>query len=101
MPSGSGPRGPDIVPKLVLASASPRRRELIARLGIEPMQVVGADIDETPRKGELPRDYAVRMAREKAEAAADPEAFVLAGDKVLVEMTPYDLTKGRITYRFK
>ena len=83
MPSGSGPRGPDIVPKLVLASASPRRRELIARLGIEPMQVVGADIDETPRKGELPRDYAVRMAREKAEAAADPEAFVLAGDTVV------------------
>ena len=83
MPSGSGPRGPDIAPKLVLASASPRRRELIARLGIEPMQVVGADIDETPRKGELPRDYAVRMAREKAEAAADPEAFVLAGDTVV------------------
>ena len=83
MPSGSGPRGPDIVPKLVLASASPRRRELIARLGIEPVQVVGADIDETPGKGELPRDYAVRMAREKAEAAADPEAFVLAGDTVV------------------
>ena len=83
MPSGSGPRGPDIVQRLVLASASPRRRELIARLGIEPMQVVGADIDETPRKGELPRDYAVRMAREKAEAAADPEAFVLAGDTVV------------------
>ena len=83
MPCGSGPRGPDIVPKLVLASASPRRRELIARLGIEPVQVVGADIDETPRKGELPRDYAVRMAREKAEAAADPEAFVLAGDTVV------------------
>ena len=83
MPSGSGPRGPDIVQRLVLASASPRRRELIARLGIEPVQVVGADIDETPRKGELPRDYAVRMAREKAEAAADPEAFVLAGDTVV------------------
>ena len=47
------------------------------------MQVVGADIDETPGKGELPRDYAVRMAREKAEAAADPEAFVLAGDTVV------------------
>lgn len=83
MPSGFGPRGPDIVQRLVLASASPRRRELIARLGIEPVQVVGSDIDETPRKGELPRDYAVRMAREKAEAAADPEAFVLAGDTVV------------------
>ena len=83
MPSGSGPRGPDIVQRLVLASASPRRRELIARLGIEPVQVVGADIDETPRKGELPRDYARRMAREKAEAAANPAAHVLAGDTVV------------------
>ena len=70
-------------PSLVLASASPRRRELLARLGIEPARVVHADIDETPRKGELPRDYAVRMAREKALAAADPTAHVLAGDTVV------------------
>ena len=67
-------------PKLVLASASPRRRELLARLGIEPARVAAADIDESPLKGELPRVYAQRMAREKAEAAADDEAFVLAGD---------------------
>ncbi len=79
MQSGSGPRGPD----LVLASASPRRRELIARLGIEPVRVVGTDIDENPHRGELPRDYAVRMAREKARAAEDPSAFVLAGDTVV------------------
>jgi septum formation protein len=70
-------------PSLILASASPRRRELIARLGIEPLRVAGADIDETPYKGELPRDYAVRMAREKAEAASDDAAYVLAGDTVV------------------
>lgn len=70
-------------PQLILASASPRRRELIARLGIEPARAGGADIDESPRKGELPRVYAQRMAREKAEAAADDTAFVLAGDTVV------------------
>ncbi len=74
---------PSPVPQLVLASASPRRRELLARLGIEPLRVGGAEIDETPRKGELPRAYAVRMAREKAEAAADPGSHVLAGDTVV------------------
>jgi septum formation protein len=46
-------------PQLVLASSSPRRRELLARLGIEPARVIHADIDETPRKSEPPRDYAV------------------------------------------
>ena len=56
---------------------------MLARLGIEPVRVVHADIDETPRKAELPRDYAVRMAREKALAAADPAAHVLAGDTVV------------------
>ncbi len=70
-------------PSLILASASPRRRELIARLGLEPARVVHADIDETPQKGELPRDYAMRMAREKAAVAADETAFVLAGDTVV------------------
>ena len=61
----------------------PRRRELIARLGIEPARVGGADIDETPLKNELPTVYAERMAREKAEAAADDTAHVLAGDTVV------------------
>jgi septum formation protein len=70
-------------PTLILASASPRRRELLARLGIDPARVVHADIDESPRKAELPRDYAVRMAREKAFAAADAAAHVLAGDTVV------------------
>ena len=70
-------------PTLILASASPRRRELIARLGLTPDAIAPADIDETPAKGELPRDYANRMAREKAEAAASDEGFVLAGDTVV------------------
>ena len=69
--------------KLILASASPRRLELLARLGIKPARVLHADIDETPRKDELPRHYARRMAREKAQAAAGSEAFVLAGDTVV------------------
>lgn len=56
---------------------------MIARLGLEPARVVHADIDETPQKGELPRDYAMRMAREKAAVAADETAFVLAGDTVV------------------
>ena len=70
-------------PTLILASASPRRRELIARLGLTPDAVAPADIDETPAKGELPRAYATRMAREKAEAAASDRGFVLAGDTVV------------------
>jgi septum formation protein len=70
-------------PDLILASASPRRHELLARLGIEPTRVVHTDIDETPRKGELPREYAQRMAREKAAAAAETGAYVLAGDTVV------------------
>jgi septum formation protein len=70
-------------PKLILASASPRRRELIARLGIEPAGIAAADIDEGPLKGELPRPYAARMAREKALAVPGHDAHVLAGDTVV------------------
>lgn len=72
-----------MTPRLILASASPRRRELIARLGIEPGEIAPADIDETPLHRELPREYATRMAREKAEAAASADGFVLAGDTVV------------------
>jgi septum formation protein len=71
---------------LTLASASPRRRELLARLGLEPHAVTPADIDETPLKGELPRPYALRMGREKALAvsgAVDAPGYVLAGDTVV------------------
>lgn len=74
---------PSPVPQLVLASASPRRRELLARLGVTPARIAPSDIDETPVTGELPRDYALRMAREKALAAPDPQAHVLSGDTVV------------------
>jgi len=70
-------------PDLILASASPRRRELIARLGIVPSAIAAADIDESPLKAELPRVYAARMAREKAFAVAGGSAHVLAGDTVV------------------
>ncbi|MFB0613177.1 Maf family protein [Aurantiacibacter poecillastricola] len=68
---------------LTLASASPRRREWLARLGIEADRIAPADIDETPASGELPRDYAQRMAREKALAIAPEGSHVLAGDTVV------------------
>lgn len=74
-------------PKLVLASASPRRLDLLAQIGIVPDQVLATDIDETPHRGELPADYARRMAYEKASAAGEfdlPEgAVVLTGDTVV------------------
>jgi septum formation protein len=69
--------------RLVLASASPRRLELLARLGVTPDEVRPAEIDETPRRGELPIPYARRMAAEKAAAAAAPGALVLAADTVV------------------
>jgi septum formation protein len=70
-------------PSLILASASPRRRELLARLGIEPSAIAAADIDESETKGELPRAYAARVAREKALAVDGGDAFVLSGDTVV------------------
>jgi septum formation protein len=69
--------------RLILASASPRRLELLARLGVVPDAVRPADIDETPAKGELPRVYAARVAAEKADAAGEPGALVLAADTVV------------------
>ena len=69
--------------RLVLASASPRRLELLARLGIEPDEVAPAEIDECPRKAELPARYACRMAAEKAAAVSRPGAIVLAADTVV------------------
>jgi septum formation protein len=69
--------------RLVLASASPRRLELLARLGIVPDAVVPAEIDETPRPGELPARYASRMAAEKAASVAAPGSLVLAADTVV------------------
>lgn len=70
---------------LILASASPRRSDLLAQIDIIPDQIIPADIDETPLKGELPRVLAERLAREKAQAvaASNPEAFVLAADTIV------------------
>ena len=71
--------------RLILASASPRRIDLLARIGVVPDAVVPADIDESVGKGELPRDHASRLSREKAEAVAaiEPDALVLAADTVV------------------
>jgi septum formation protein len=74
------------IPPLVLASASPRRLELLRQVGLEPAEIDPADIDESPGTGELPRTYAVRMARAKLAAVAcrHPGAIVLAADSVVV-----------------
>jgi septum formation protein len=76
---------------LVLASGSPRRLALLNQVGLEPNAVLPAEIDETPRKAELPRTLATRLAREKVEAAAraarlDPataEGYIIAADTVV------------------
>ena len=74
-----------MTPRLVLASASPRRLQLLAQIGVVPDEVDAADLDETPRPGELPRRHAARLAAEKAAAVAGrhPGAFVLAADTVV------------------
>ncbi|HEX8513530.1 MAG TPA: Maf family protein [Allosphingosinicella sp.] len=69
--------------RLILASASPRRLELLARLGVAPDAVVPAEIDETPQKAEIPDRYAMRMAMEKAVAVAEPGTLTLAADTVV------------------
>ncbi len=67
--------------RLVLGSASPRRLELLAQIGIVPDAIRPADIDETPRPRELPRPYCARMALEKVQAvSAAPDEVVLAAD---------------------
>ena len=70
---------------LVLASASPRRLDLLARIGVVPEEVIPAEIDESVPKGELPRDHALRLATEKAQAIASskPDALVLGADTVV------------------
>jgi septum formation protein len=71
--------------RLILASASPRRLDLLARIGVEPDAVIPADVDESVPRGELPRDHALRLAREKVEAVAanEPDALILAADTVV------------------
>ena len=78
-------------PKLILASGSPRRLQLLAQIGVEPDRLLPVSIDESPKKNELPRNLAKRLAREKAQAAMaalklEPEpggALILAADTVV------------------
>lgn len=67
--------------RLILGSGSPRRKELLAVLGVEPDAILPPDINEDPRKGELPRPYVERMAREKAQAVPYQDGdIVLSAD---------------------
>ncbi|PHZ83462.1 Maf family protein [Paremcibacter congregatus] len=70
---------------LILGSASPRRRELLAQIGLAPDDIVPADIDETPQKSESPRKLAERLAVEKAAAlkTAHSDCYILAADTVV------------------
>lgn len=78
-------------PKFVLASGSPRRLALINQAGIEPDALKPSDVDETPKRGEIPRAYANRLAKEKAQVALDNVrlddelrgAYILAADTVV------------------
>ncbi len=74
------------IPPLVLASASPRRLDLLRQVGLEPAEIDPADIDETPTARELPRAYALRMAMSKLAAVVPrhPGALVVAADSVVV-----------------
>jgi septum formation protein len=70
---------------LILASASPRRLQLLKQVGIEPSVIVAPDVDEAPKKAELPRAHALRLAVAKADAVAKThgDAVVLAADTVV------------------
>lgn len=70
---------------LILASSSPRRKALLDMVGVVPDEIIPADIDETPLKGESPRDLALRLAQGKAQKIAEdrPEGFVLGSDTVV------------------
>ena len=73
------------MPRLILASASPRRRELLAQIGYVPDEIVPADIDESEKPGELPRRLAERLAIEKSDAVRGrfPDDVVLTADTVV------------------
>ena len=84
--------------RLVLASASPRRVDLLAQIGVTPDAIDPADIDETPLTAEQPPVYARRMAAAKAAlvAARQPDALVLAADTVVAVGRPTPQTGGRV-----
>jgi septum formation protein len=75
--------------QLILASASPRRRDLLGQIGLRPDAIIEPNIDETPKKAELPRALSLRLAEAKARAVAHqrgvnaPPAFILAADTVV------------------
>src|SRR5690606_32109528 len=70
--------------KLVLASSSPRRLELLGRLGVKPDRIGSPDTDETPAKGELPRDSVLRTAQEKPTVMPrSADEMVIAGDTIV------------------
>jgi len=72
---------PERRPLLILGSASPRRRDLLAQIGVVPDAIRPPEIDETPERGELPRPYCIRIAAAKAEAVeAGPDDIVLTAD---------------------
>jgi len=77
--------GSPSIPRFVLASASPRRRDLLAQIGIVPDLIAPADLDETPGTHEKPKPHAERLAREKAAAVAreHEDALTLAADTVV------------------
>ena len=94
-----------LIPTLILASSSPRRRDLLARLGVEHARIASPHIDETPRKGEVPRVYALRMAEEKAVAVPRASGeIVVAGDttvavgrRILQQATDAEMQRGFLT----
>ena len=72
-----------VATRLILASASPRRLELLRQIGIVPERILPADIDETPLKTELPAQHALRLAEAKASACHATGQLVLAADTVV------------------
>lgn len=93
-------------PRLVLASASPRRLDLLAQVGVKPDRVDPADIDESPLRDETPRRHALRLACEKARAVAPraPGDFVLAADTVVAvgrRILPKAETEADVLYCLK
>lgn len=92
MASSSEASNPTLRPKLILASASPRRLALLQQAGIEPDALLPADVDETPLKNESPKDLAKRLSRAKAEVARrtarsrdeTKDSYILSADTVVV-----------------
>ena len=71
--------------KLILASSSPQRKKLLETIGITPDDIVPANIDETPKKNEKPKDFALRMSKEKGLSVAknNLNSFILSGDTIV------------------